>query len=77
MIRNCFTDDSERAKVEYQTPNGEKQIIAFDWVIRDVRSATKWDLVFGPGLSSVYFPSSFFYWTDKVSVITPATGDNT
>ena len=36
-------------------------------------------LVFGPGsgLSSIYFPSSFFYWTDLVSNITPATMDNT
>lgn len=35
--------------------------------------------VFGPGSdrSSVYFPSSFFYWTDRVSDITPATDDNT
>jgi hypothetical protein len=33
--------------------------------------------VFGPGSSSIYFPSSFFYWTDKVSDITPATDDNT
>ncbi len=35
--------------------------------------------VFGPGngLSSIFFPSSFFYWTDKVSDITPATDDNT
>jgi len=35
--------------------------------------------VFGPGagLSSIFFPSSFFYWTDKVSDITPATADNT
>jgi len=34
--------------------------------------------VFGPGsgLSSIYFPSSFFYWTDLVSDITPATMDN-
>ncbi len=33
---------------------------------------------FGPGegLSSIYFPSSFFYWTDLVSDITPATADN-
>ena len=31
--------------------------------------------LFGPGsgLSSIFFPSSFFYWTDKVSSITPAT----
>src|SRR6202140_3305159 len=29
--------------------------------------------LFGPGsgLSSIYFPSSFFYWTDLVSNITP------
>lgn len=35
--------------------------------------------VFGPGsgLASIYFPSSFFYWTDKVLDITPATDDNT
>ena len=35
--------------------------------------------VFGPGSSrsGVFFPSSFFYWTDKVSDITPATGDTT
>jgi hypothetical protein len=35
--------------------------------------------VFGPGsgLSSIFFPSSFFYWTDLVSDITPATKDNT
>ena len=33
--------------------------------------------VFEPGLTNVDFPSSFFYWTDKVSDITPATGDNT
>ena len=35
--------------------------------------------VFGPGtgLSSIYFPSSFFYWTDTVADITPATNDNT
>ena len=34
---------------------------------------------FGPGegLSSIFFPSSFFYWTDLVSDITPATADNT
>jgi hypothetical protein len=34
--------------------------------------------VFGPGtgVASIYFPSSFFYWTDKVSDITPATDDN-
>lgn len=34
--------------------------------------------VFGPGtgLSSIYFPSSFFYWTDKVSDITAGTDDN-
>src|SRR5579863_8033460 len=33
---------------------------------------------FGPGegLSSIYFPSSFFYWTDLVSDITPATDDS-
>jgi hypothetical protein len=31
--------------------------------------------VFGP--TGVSFPSSFFYWTDKVSDITPATADNT
>jgi hypothetical protein len=35
--------------------------------------------VFGPGLgvSSIFFPSSFFYWTDTVAEITPATMDNT
>jgi hypothetical protein len=35
--------------------------------------------VFGPGSgpSSIFFPSSFFYWTDLVSDITPATLDNT
>jgi hypothetical protein len=35
--------------------------------------------VFGPGfgLSSIFFPSSFFYWTDLVSDITPKTMDNT
>jgi hypothetical protein len=33
--------------------------------------------VFEPGLSKVAFPSSFFYWTDLVSDITPATADNT
>jgi len=34
--------------------------------------------VFGyPGFSSIYFPSSFFYWTDLVSDITPGTKDNT
>ena len=35
--------------------------------------------VFGPGsgLASINFPSSFFYWTDLVSDITPATEDNT
>jgi hypothetical protein len=33
--------------------------------------------VFGPGMTSVFFPSSFFYWTDLVSDITPATKDNT
>jgi hypothetical protein len=32
--------------------------------------------VFGPG-SGVFFPSSFFYWTDLVSDITPATADHT
>jgi len=34
---------------------------------------------FGPGegLSSIFFPSSFFYWTDLVSDITPGTADNT
>ncbi len=34
--------------------------------------------LFGPGsgLSSIYFPSSFFYWTDLVSNITPTTMDN-
>jgi hypothetical protein len=31
--------------------------------------------VFGPN-SSALFPSSFFYWTDLVSDITPATADN-
>jgi len=35
--------------------------------------------VFGPGsgLASIFFPSSFFYWTDKVLDITPATNDST
>ena len=35
--------------------------------------------VFGPGsgLASIFFPSSFFYWTDTVANITPATNDNT
>jgi hypothetical protein len=35
--------------------------------------------VFGPGsgLASIYFASSFFYWTDLVSDITPGTADNT
>lgn len=33
--------------------------------------------VFGPGATKVYFPSSFFYWTDRVSDITPAAADNT
>jgi hypothetical protein len=33
--------------------------------------------VFGPNPSDVFFPSSFFYWTNKVSDITPATKDNT
>lgn len=37
--------------------------------------------VFGPvtmsNPSGVYFPSSFFYWTDTVADITPATDDNT
>jgi hypothetical protein len=33
--------------------------------------------VFEPGAATVDFPSSFFYWTDKVSDITPATQDNT
>lgn len=35
--------------------------------------------VFGPGtgLSSIFFPSSFFYWTDLVSDITPGTADGT
>jgi hypothetical protein len=34
--------------------------------------------VFQTGNSSnIFFPSSFFYWTDKVSDITPATNDNT
>jgi hypothetical protein len=35
--------------------------------------------VFGPGsgLSSIFFPSSFFYWTDLVSDINPATADHT
>lgn len=33
--------------------------------------------VFSPDKRRIYFPSSFFYWTDKVSDITPATGDNT
>jgi hypothetical protein len=34
--------------------------------------------VFGPGSArtSAFFPSSFFYWTDLVSDITPATQDN-
>lgn len=30
-----------------------------------------------PNTSSVFFPTSFFYWTNKVSDITPATDDNT
>jgi hypothetical protein len=30
----------------------------------------------GSGLSSIYFPSSFFYWTDLVSDITPASAHN-
>jgi hypothetical protein len=36
-------------------------------------------LVFGPGagLASIYFPSSFFYWTDLVSDITPKSADST
>ncbi|MGO9055796.1 MAG: hypothetical protein ACLQU2_00175 [Candidatus Binataceae bacterium] len=36
-------------------------------------------LVFGPGsgLASIYFPSSFFYWTDLVSDITAASADHT
>jgi hypothetical protein len=33
--------------------------------------------VFGQNPSDVFFPSSFFYWTNKVSDITPATHDNT
>jgi hypothetical protein len=33
--------------------------------------------VFEPGAAKIDFPSSFFYWTDKVSDITPATKDNT
>jgi hypothetical protein len=35
--------------------------------------------VFGPGsgLASIFFPSSFFYWTDTVADITPATNDGT
>ena len=33
--------------------------------------------VFGPGATNVYFPSAFFYWTERVSDITPATSDNT
>jgi hypothetical protein len=35
--------------------------------------------VFGPGsgLASIFFPSSFFYWTDTVADITPATNDST
>jgi len=35
--------------------------------------------VFGPGsgLVSIYFASSFLYWTDLVSDITPGTADNT
>jgi hypothetical protein len=32
--------------------------------------------VFSPDKQSIYFPSSFFYWTDKVSDITPQTQDN-
>ena len=32
--------------------------------------------VFNPAKTSISFPSAFFYWTDKVSDITPATGDN-
>src|SRR5215813_747262 len=33
--------------------------------------------VFGPGggLASIFLPSSFFYWTDTVADITPATND--
>ena len=33
--------------------------------------------VFSPDKKSIFFPSSFFYWTDRVSDIKPATGDNT
>src|SRR5215472_10831548 len=35
--------------------------------------------VFGPGtgVESIFFPSSFFYWTDKVTDIISATQDNT
>lgn len=33
--------------------------------------------VYEPGGAKVDNPSSFFYWTDKVSDITPSTGDNT
>jgi hypothetical protein len=32
--------------------------------------------VFGPDLSSIFFPSSFFYWTDRVSDINAGTMDN-
>ena len=32
--------------------------------------------VFSPDKKKIFFPSSFFYWTDLVSDITPATGDN-
>src|SRR5215469_11716017 len=33
--------------------------------------------VFSPDKKSIFFPTSFFYWTDRVSDIKPATGDNT
>ena len=35
--------------------------------------------VFGPGsgLASIFLPSSFFFWTDTVADITPATNDST
>ena len=34
-------------------------------------------VVYDPGLATVSFPSSFFYWTNLVSDIEPATADNT
>jgi hypothetical protein len=33
--------------------------------------------VYNPGLATISFPSSFFYWTNLVANIKPATGDNT